>query len=107
MVRPRGDLFIRESEKLEECVGDLVRAGYELFAVDLSGVGYIGSSGIGAIVWLHERLRQLKGRVIYACVPDKVKKVLEMMNLTMLEQVDSVETAMEILSKKGESADEN
>lgn len=106
-MRPRGDLFVRECEKLEDSVNGLLRAGYELFLVDLSGIEYIGSSGIGVMVWMHKRMQKLEGRVIYVSAPEKVRRVLELMELTMLELAASEEEAFAILGKEKEESNEN
>ena len=107
MLRPRGDLFIRESEKLEDSASGLIRAGYDMFLLELSGVNYIGSSGIGVIVWLHQRLRQLEGRLILTSPPEKVRRVLEMMELTMLERAETEKEAFRALGKENPANNDN
>jgi len=85
ILRPHGDLFLRESEVFEERVTGLLRANFERFIVNLSGVRYIGSSGIGALINLHSQLKRMDGRMITTNVPEKVVAVLEMMGLAMIE----------------------
>lgn len=101
ILRPHGDLFLRESEVFEERVTGLLRANFERFIVNLSGVRYIGSSGIGALINLHSQLKRMDGRMITTNVPEKVVAVLEMMGLTMIEIKESESEAFSELGGGG------
>ena len=98
ILRPEGDLFMRESEVFEERVTELLRANFEKFIVNLGGVHYIGSSGIGALIWLYNQLQKMSGRLVATDVPAKVTEVLAMMGLTMIETMESEADAVATLS---------
>jgi len=101
ILRPHGDLFLRESEVFEERATGLLRANFESFVVNLSGVRYIGSSGIGALINLYNQLKRMDGRMIATNVPEKVVSVLEMMGLTMIEIMDSEAEAFSVFGDGG------
>ena len=94
ILRPRGNLFLPESEQLEERAEGLLRAGYERYVVNLGGADYIGSSGIGAMASLHKRIAKLGGRLVFTDVPEKAIEVLHIMGLEMLELMDTEAEAL-------------
>ena len=97
-MRPEGDLFLREAEVVEERSRGLLRSGYERFVINLAGVKYIGSSGIGTLVWLHNKLSDMRGRLVLTEVPSKVTEVLAIMGLDVFEILPSEAEAFETLS---------
>ena len=97
-MRPEGDLFLRESEVVEERSTGLLRSGYERVILNLAGVKYIGSSGIGTLVWLQNKLNTMRGRLILTDVPSKVTEVLAIMDLDIFEILPSEAEAFEALS---------
>jgi anti-anti-sigma factor len=101
IMRPDGDLFLRESEIFEERVTELLRANYERFIVNLKGVNYIGSSGIGALINLYNQLTKMGGRMVITNLPDKVVEVLQIMGLEIIETMDTEKEAVKALSKVG------
>lgn len=94
IVRIKGDLFMAESESLRAATTEIIHSGYKNIVINLAGVNYIGSSGIGALIGLYNSLKKLGGRMIAASVPGKVVEVLELMNLSMLEIMDSEAQAL-------------
>ena len=98
IMRPEGDLFLREAEVVEERATGLLRSGYERFVINLAGVKYIGSSGIGTLVWLHNKLSDMRGRLVLTEVPSKVTEVLAIMGLDVFEILPSEAEAFEALS---------
>ncbi len=103
ILRPRGNLFLPESEQLEERAEGLLRAGYERYVVNLGGLDYIGSSGIGVMVGLHKRVGKLGGRLLYTNVPAKATEILRMMGLEMLELMETEAEATAALGGEGEA----
>jgi anti-sigma B factor antagonist len=99
IIRPHGDLFLRESDVFEERTTELLRANYELFLINLSGINYIGSSGIGALVNLYNQLTKIGGRLILTNLPDKVVEVLQIMGLELIDTMESEREALSELNR--------
>lgn len=93
IVSPRGDLDAEAIGAFQARIDDLLRAGTQYFVIDLSGVRFLDSSGLAALVRLYKRVRIGEGDVRLAAVPPAVMPVLE---LTRLSQVfDIFPTASE------------
>ena len=50
MVRCRGDVDIQTLERLEKAIADLLEEGVIQIAVDMAGVSYISSAGMGVLI---------------------------------------------------------
>jgi anti-anti-sigma factor len=67
-----GDLDLEGGDRLEALVSELVRRGYPV-ALDLSAVGFMDSSGLGAVL----SVSQVPGRVVLDDASPAVLRVLE------------------------------
>src|SRR5664279_2892754 len=106
--RPVGDVLVvqccgrivagPEVHALHAYFGD-TRAKYAEIVMQLNQVDFIDSSGLGALVRLMHTSRSKHGDLKLTGVPDGVRKVLEMTNLTKLfELYDSCEEAITAVS---------
>ncbi|SHO65192.1 anti-sigma B factor antagonist [Algoriphagus zhangzhouensis] len=89
----KGDLIGDEvGPKLVEVVSDAVEEGVKTFVVDLSEVRYISSSGIGLLITMLTKMRNIGGEVYLTSPSDHVKKLLIITKLNNIFTVfDSVE----------------
>lgn len=58
-----------------------VESGCKAMLVDLGGVEYLDSSGVGAIIRLLQRMAKTRGRIAFCGVKGTPRKVLEMCNV--------------------------
>lgn len=91
----QGDLIGDEvGPKLVEMVSDAVNDGIKTFVVDLSEVRYISSSGIGLLITMLTKMRNVDGEVYLTSPSEHVKKLLIITKLNNIFTVfDSVEEA--------------
>jgi anti-sigma B factor antagonist len=90
----------RESQRVESMVDDLAKAGCTRAILDLTGVNYSDSAGIGLIAMAAGRLKEAGGKLV-AVAPDG--KVLEMLKMTQLDRIVTVcSTAKEAVDAFGE-----
>lgn len=89
----KGDLIGDESgPKLVEVVSDAIQEGAKTFVVDLSEVRYISSSGIGLLITMLTKMRNVGGEVYLTSPSEHVKKLLIITKLNNIFTVfDSVE----------------
>ncbi|HZQ59668.1 MAG TPA: STAS domain-containing protein [Acidimicrobiales bacterium] len=87
MVRLSGDLDIAAVGELSERLGELVALGDDV-VVDLGGLTFIDSTGMGALVWARNRC-QRHGRDIVLRNPQRA--VAKTLSLTGLDQVFVIE----------------
>jgi anti-sigma B factor antagonist len=62
--------------KLVEIVSDAIVDGSRTFVIDLSGVRYISSSGIGLLITMLTKMRNVGGEVYLTEPSEHVKKLL-------------------------------
>jgi anti-sigma B factor antagonist len=72
--------------------------------IDLSGVDFLDSSGLGAIVGIARNKRDSGGDVILACMNDKVRKVFEITQVVRLFHIfDDLDAAAKHAEKQQSS----
>src|SRR5690606_24147533 len=88
-----GDLIGDEvGPKLVEVVSDAIQEGTRTFVIDLSEVRYISSSGIGLLITMLTKMRNVGGEVYLTSPSEHVKKLLIITKLNNIFTVyDSVE----------------
>ncbi len=89
VIAPEGKMVMGEPvESFEECVVDLVDRGERLIVIDLSRVTRIDSSGVGSLVSALRNCRDEGGDVRLSGPSDHLRKVLEMMGLEQVFEID-------------------
>ncbi|MGH2477497.1 MAG: STAS domain-containing protein, partial [Candidatus Limnocylindrales bacterium] len=71
-ARLAGDLDIVTSESVKRELAGLVDAGHDSLVLDLSCVGFVDSSGLGALVALHRHAESQGRRFSVRAVPPQV-----------------------------------
>ena len=91
-----GDLVIGEAEAaFKRTVIHLLEEGHVHLLVDLAGVGFLDSSGLGALVRALTNTQKDGGTTKLLRAGDQVKKLLAMTNLdSVFEMHDDLETAV-------------
>jgi anti-sigma B factor antagonist len=80
-VRLHGRLDLVSARDLRRCVDEAVDAGKANIIVDLSGVTFVDSSGLGALIGGLKRARQAGGELRIAAPAEQVRLVLELTKL--------------------------
>ena len=92
VVRPCGDVDLAVSQDLRRVLLARAKAGHELI-VDMSGVGYIDSSGIASLIEAFQATRKQQLRFALAAVPERAMRVLKLARLDrVLPVMDVVDT---------------
>jgi anti-sigma B factor antagonist len=84
LVVVQGELDVATSPRLRRQLDEAVDAGAREVRVDLTAVGFMDSSGLGALMAVHHRLRDRQGRVTITGAAPPVRKILE---ITALDEV--------------------
>jgi anti-sigma B factor antagonist len=87
-VRFEGDLDIVTSEEMKRQLAALVESGSSTVTVDLRNVGFVDSSGLGALVAIHHFATAKGARLVVRRVPPHVRDLL---TLTRLDSLLTVE----------------
>ncbi len=79
-----GSMYVEESAELRQDLIRCIEAGDKQFVLDLTGLDYIDSSGLGTLVAIHKRALQNGGSVALKGAKGIVKDLL---GLTSLDKV--------------------
>jgi len=90
-----GQLIVGNRHDLKKKVLDAVETGDTKFVVDFSATGYIDSSGLGALVLLAKKVREVGGDLRLAGLNDDLRTLFELTKLdTLFAIAPSVEEAV-------------
>ncbi|MET7298388.1 STAS domain-containing protein [Embleya sp. NPDC005575] len=89
-VSVQGDMDMTAAPVFRQAVDRLVDEGARSLRIDLSGVPFIDSSGLGSLVYGYRRLRDRDGDIVVCGVGPQPARVLR---ITHLDRILSVEAA--------------
>jgi anti-anti-sigma factor len=81
VVCPRGDLDMAAADQMKRTLTKLVDDGSRKLLVDLGQVGYVDSSGMGALVASLKHARTVGGELRLCALQDDVRAIFEMTRL--------------------------
>lgn len=95
VVQPVGDLDLYASVAFCQALIGRLESGTPKMVIDLGGVRYLDSSGVGALIRLLQKARTLGGEIRVANLTGTPRKVLEMSNIiSLLKPVPDVDSAL-------------
>ena len=90
----RGEVDVYTAPRLREKLVELVSDGKYQIVVDLEGVDFLDSTGLGVLVGGLKRLRSHDGDLTLVCTQHRILKVFEITGLTKVFAIhDSVDAA--------------
>jgi anti-sigma B factor antagonist len=91
----QGEVDVYSAPRLREKLVELVSQGKHRVVVDLEGVDFLDSTGLGVLVGGLKRLRSHDGELSLVCTHHRVLKVFEITGLTQVFSIfGSVEEAV-------------
>jgi anti-sigma B factor antagonist len=95
VVEVGGEIDVYTAPKLRECLVDLVNAGNYRLVIDLEGVEFLDSTGLGVLVGGLKRVRSHEGTLHLVCTHERLLKIFRITGLTKVFPIhDSVEAAV-------------
>ena len=82
VVIAQGEIDLATIPQLTEKLDDLIAEGQADLIIDMAGVGFIDSTGLGALVGARKKALAKEGSVHLACVQPKVLKIFKITQLT-------------------------
>lgn len=90
----KGEVDVYTAPRLRERLVELVTEGKRKIVVDLEGVDFLDSTGLGVLVGGLKRLRSNDGEMALVSTQSRILKVFEITGLTKVFSIhDSVEAA--------------
>ena len=97
-MTPKGQFDMNGAHKMQTAFDQILEAGYINVILDMSGVSYAASMGIGAIINLAKNIAAKKGKLVIMNIHPKVLDVLNLLGFTQfLTIVDSLEEAIKLI----------
>ena len=94
VVRVAGRLTLSDSNgAIKNALNTLVEQGRSRFVLNLEGVPYIDSSGLGELASAHVMVSRTGAALVLAAVNDRVMEALRVTKLTRVLQVERDEAA--------------
>lgn len=94
VVRADGRLTLSDSNgALKNAINTLIEQGRLRFVLNLEGVPYVDSSGLGEIASTHVTVSRAGGQLLLAGVSDRVMEALTITRLTRVLQSEKSEAA--------------
>ncbi|MFP5298207.1 MAG: anti-sigma factor antagonist [Actinomycetota bacterium] len=94
VVDVKGEIDVYTAPKLREKLIELVSEGSYDVIVNLEGVDFLDSTGLGVLVGALKRVKAHDGSLSLVCTQDKILKIFKITGLTKVFPIhDSVEDA--------------
>ena len=95
VVRVDGQLFVGNRQELKDLIQAAVDRGERRILVDFSGTGYIDSSGLGALVSIAKRVREVGGELRLSGLNEDLRSLFELTKLdTLFSIADTPQQAL-------------
>lgn len=88
VVEARGRMILQYGSAVHDEVKRVVEEGARRVLVDLSGVDYIDSYGLGQMVGCMKSVREHEGKLRFAGLSDKVRKLVELSAVFKILEID-------------------
>ena len=97
VIRLGGEVDVYTSPRVKQEILDLLNAGTSKLVVDLSGVDYLDSTGLGVLIGGLKRARERDGDLKLICDNVRILRIFEITGLTKI--FDIYRTEAEALDK--------
>jgi anti-sigma B factor antagonist len=95
IVEVTGDVDLNRSPALQQALLELVEKNPSRIVIDLSGVGYMDSSGVASLVKLLSRVRRKDVSLSLVGLTDRVRNIFEITRLDSVFEIhDTREEAL-------------
>ncbi|HRP09064.1 MAG TPA: STAS domain-containing protein, partial [Gemmatimonadales bacterium] len=94
VVVVEGQLIVANRQELKQTIQDALDGGARRFVVDFGPTAYIDSSGLGALVSINKKVRELGGELRLAGLNEDLRSLFELTKLdTLFAIADSANQA--------------
>ncbi|HOX05260.1 MAG TPA: STAS domain-containing protein [Planctomycetota bacterium] len=101
VVRPAGWMTADGATELEEHLKRLIDEGQKRIVVDLSSAHFVGSTGLGVLIYYRKLLEDRGGCFLLACPTSSIRRILFTTRLgKALENCDTVAEAVQLATEK-------
>jgi len=80
-VEVQGEIDVYTSPRVKETINELIDAGHYNMVVNLEGVRYIDSTGLGVLIGALKKVREKNGKIVLICTNPQIKKIFNITGL--------------------------
>lgn len=84
-----GDIFAPEAKAIQHSLAGYIDSGHVLISLDLSGVEFIDGNGLGALVYIHKKIRDKGGQLQIMGLQGEVKELFRLTELDKMLEIVS------------------
>ena len=100
IVEVQGEIDVYTSSWVKEAIAEFIKNGNYNIIINLEGVRYIDSTGLGVLIGALKRVKEHEGSISLICTNPQIKKIFNITGLSKIFDIfKSEEEALE--SKKG------
>ena len=101
IVEVQGEIDVYTSSWVKEAIADFIQRGNYHIIINLEGVRYIDSTGLGVLIGALKRVREKEGSISLICTNPQIKKIFNITGLVKIFQIyKSEEEAIKTLKEK-------
>ncbi|MBV6522737.1 MAG: putative anti-sigma factor antagonist [Gemmatimonadaceae bacterium] len=93
LVRVEGQLIVSNRQELKQKVLDEVERGDRKILIDFTNAGYIDSSGLGTLVSLSKKIRDLGGELRLSGLNEELRTLFDLTKLDTLFRISDAPEA--------------
>ncbi len=98
-VEVQGEIDVYTSPRVKETINELIEKGHYQLVINLEGVRYIDSTGLGVLIGALKKVREHNGRILLVCTNPQIKKIFNITGLVKIFEIFKDEDeALQILA---------
>ena len=87
VVEVQGEIDVYTSPRVKEMINELIEQGRFHLIIDLEGVRYIDSTGLGVLIGALKKVREHEGRILLVCTNPQIKKIFNITGLVKIFEI--------------------
>ena len=100
----KGELDLNNAAAVKTILDREINAGKINIVMDLKGLEYIDSSGIGVFINTVNKIRSLKGNFFLLGLNDNIKRIFNLTKLTFFFRIVRDEMELDLISRSAQSS---
>lgn len=84
LVEVDGEIDVYTSPKVKEAINELIEKGHYHLVINLEGVRYIDSTGLGVLIGALKKVREHDGNISLICTNPQIKKIFNITGLVKI-----------------------
>lgn len=84
VVEVNGEIDVYTSPKVKEIITELIEKGNYNLVINLEGVRYIDSTGLGVLIGALKKVREKEGSINLVCTNPQIKKIFNITGLVKI-----------------------